>query len=150
MERNSKGQFIFTTGKGRYKRINYQGKNIQYSRYVWIKQYGNIPNNLLVHHIDGNKYNNNLDNLALITIKGHNFLHRHPAWNKGIKASENKNWADTIKKAQANRLKTFLPKFKETFDLRNTGKKWKEISTILGISDRQAMGRVQRYKELIN
>ena len=34
-----------------------------------------LPKGFVVHHIDGNKKNNNIDNLALITTSGHGKLH---------------------------------------------------------------------------
>jgi hypothetical protein len=44
-------------------------------RYVWQKEVGKIPNGYHIHHIDGNKANNSLDNLALVTASGHERLH---------------------------------------------------------------------------
>ena len=35
----------------------------------------NIPKNLVIHHIDGNPLNNDLDNLALTTHAGHKMIH---------------------------------------------------------------------------
>lgn len=34
-----------------------------------------IPKGYVVHHIDGNKHNNDIDNLALLTVSGHSKLH---------------------------------------------------------------------------
>lgn len=34
-----------------------------------------IPKGFNVHHVDGNKSNNNLNNLALLTVAGHAILH---------------------------------------------------------------------------
>jgi hypothetical protein len=42
-----------------------------------------LPSHLEVHHIDGNPLNNSLDNLALVTSKGHNALHhQRPEWSR--------------------------------------------------------------------
>ena len=34
-----------------------------------------LPKGYVVHHIDGNKKNNTIDNLALMTVSGHSKLH---------------------------------------------------------------------------
>lgn len=44
-------------------------------RYVWENEVGEIPKGYHVHHIDGDKSNNSIDNLALITASGHERLH---------------------------------------------------------------------------
>lgn len=44
-------------------------------RYVWEYYYGDIPKGFHVHHIDGDKSNNDISNLALLTPQAHNKLH---------------------------------------------------------------------------
>ena len=148
MKRNKKGQFIFTTGRGMYKRKIVNGVNLQNSRVEWQKIFGPIPMGMIIHHVDGNKRNDNIINLKLVTITEHNRIHRHPAWNKGLKSSTNKKMAECIINAQKGRQKYFLPKFKETYALRMSGKTLKETAEILNISTRQVIERVKRYKEL--
>ena len=41
-----------------------------------------LPRSLHVHHIDGDKQNNSLDNLALVTPAGHRTLHMTTGWSK--------------------------------------------------------------------
>ena len=60
------------------------GKDEYVHRLVMAEALGlsNLPEELHVHHIDGNKQNNSLDNLALVTNTGHQEIHRResPAW----------------------------------------------------------------------
>lgn len=44
-------------------------------RYVWECEVGTIPKGCQIHHIDGNKANNDLSNLAIMTTTGHQRLH---------------------------------------------------------------------------
>lgn len=44
-------------------------------RYVWECEVGPIPKGCQIHHIDGNKANNDLSNLAIMTATGHQRLH---------------------------------------------------------------------------
>lgn len=44
-------------------------------RYIWEKEVGAIPAGYHVHHIDGNKGNNTIDNLSIMTHSGHERLH---------------------------------------------------------------------------
>lgn len=53
------------------------GKRTLEHRAVWETAYGPIPKGLHVHHIDGDKTNNRLDNLALAANSAHQGLHRH-------------------------------------------------------------------------
>lgn len=44
-------------------------------RYVWEKEVGQIPKGFHVHHINGNKADNRIENLSIMTAKGHERLH---------------------------------------------------------------------------
>lgn len=150
MERNKKGQFIYTTGKGRYKRKEIDGHNVQYSRYVWEKRFGKIPNGTIVHHIDKNKMNNNINNLALLAYSAHNLLHSkdRKVWNKGLTVRNNKKMAILIEKRNVVKLKTMKKKCENTWRLRQSGLKLYEIAKKLNISSRQVSERLKRYKTL--
>jgi len=50
-----------------YLGIQLSSKNYKVHQIVWIMHFGNIPENLIIDHIDGNKINNNLNNLRLVT-----------------------------------------------------------------------------------
>jgi hypothetical protein len=62
-----------------------QGKRIFQHRLVMAQALGveTLPSYMDVHHIDGNTRNNHLDNLALVTKKGHAALHhQRPSWSR--------------------------------------------------------------------
>jgi hypothetical protein len=44
-------------------------------RYVWEREVGPIPKGCHIHHIDGNKANNDITNLSILTGSGHQKLH---------------------------------------------------------------------------
>jgi hypothetical protein len=50
-----------------YARVAYQGIRPLYHAVVWILHYGEIPNGLQIDHIDGNRTNNAITNLRLVT-----------------------------------------------------------------------------------
>ena len=55
---------------------NYNGKNIPFSHYIWIKENNSkVPKGFVIHHIDGNQRNNDIKNLKLMTSKSHKQLH---------------------------------------------------------------------------
>ena len=50
-------------------------RRIRLHQAVWIAEYGEIPDGAHIHHIDGDKNNNGIDNLALMPVKEHLSLH---------------------------------------------------------------------------
>lgn len=42
---------------------------------IWIEKHGEIPKGYIIHHIDKNKKNNNINNLQMVTRSEHTILH---------------------------------------------------------------------------
>lgn len=55
--------------------ISKGGRKIRLHRYIWEKYNGVIPRGYHIHHIDKNKFNNNIENLALLSPTEHEKLH---------------------------------------------------------------------------
>ena len=53
----------------------FQRKGRRLHRAVWEKYNGKVPDGYHVHHIDGDRSNNNIENLAL--MEGHDHLSEH-------------------------------------------------------------------------
>lgn len=70
----------FSSSNG-YPTIFVNGKNILLHRYVWEKNFGEIPKGYEIHHKDKNKLNWSIDNLELIEIEKH---HRKHAIENGL------------------------------------------------------------------
>lgn len=65
-----------TTKKGYLRfRKDKNGKLRMEHSVVWEEHYGEIPQGMQIHHIDGNKTNNNIENLQLVTPLEHKRLH---------------------------------------------------------------------------
>jgi len=45
--------------------------SIQKHRAVWIEHHGEIPEGMVIHHINGNKKDNRIENLECLTRKEH-------------------------------------------------------------------------------
>jgi len=56
-----------------------------------------LPRSLAVHHIDGDKKNNDLDNLALVTHAGHNAIHYLQGEDSLLLKSRKSTIADALK-----------------------------------------------------
>lgn len=71
------------------------GKTVYMHRYVWEYSNGEIPDGHHVHHIDGDKANNALSNLELISSSDHSKLH-----NKEREEKTPMWWKDGLEKAR--------------------------------------------------
>lgn len=56
--------------------VRFRNRGILYHTIVWILINGNIPNDRIIDHIDGNKINNDISNLRLVT-NSENMLNRY-------------------------------------------------------------------------
>lgn len=64
----------------RYRNIKINGRSVSEHRWVWEQANGPIPAGYLVHHRNGDKLDNRLENLELLTHAEHSRHHndRHP------------------------------------------------------------------------
>ena len=147
--RNEKGQFVFTTGKGRYKVVQKKNKRIGVHRLVWELYKGKIPEGYIIHHINGNKLDNRIENLACISVKEHNLIHAkdRPIWNKGMKVKNSEKWAKTLEKAVNVRNRNYFEKCKLVYNLRKKMSA-REVSKKIGLCERQIYSILKRYEEL--
>ncbi len=148
-QRNEKGQWMNTTDVTLYKRVQFNGikMSAQNREFCMALNIPFIPKGFAVHHLDRNPRNNNIDNLALVTVTAHNRIHAHSPWNKGLKASTDTKWGETIKKIQGKRNQTFISRWEEAYNLRLEGKTYEEIGKILGKSRMSVSNQVKKYKE---
>lgn len=61
--------------KSPYKHMKLGNKVMRNHRAVWTMTYGPIPKGYIVHHRNGNKGDNRLENLELMTFSEHSRLH---------------------------------------------------------------------------
>jgi hypothetical protein len=103
--------------KSGYRQIKLQNISYPAHRLIWVYHYGNIDVNLQIDHIDGNKDNNSIKNLRLVTAQQncHNRSKLNAkgyTWNK-----KDKKWHASI--YIQGKLK-FLGQFINEIDARNS------------------------------
>lgn len=59
----------------RYRKKRVYGKFKQIHRLIWEEHHGPIPDGCIIHHIDGDSLNNDIDNLQMLTVRKHNKIH---------------------------------------------------------------------------
>ena len=95
-----------TLSSNGYNRFTKDGKHWSHHRYVWTQAYGEIPKGKHIHHINGIKTDNRLENLKLVT---HQENHRQSdRWGKGYVYYPNKT---SIRKYKAKRFGEYLGYF---------------------------------------
>jgi len=55
--------------------IDKKGNKVRRCKYIWEQQNGEMPKGKMIHHIDGNKKNDAIENLQLCSRKEHRLLH---------------------------------------------------------------------------
>lgn len=150
MGRDSMGRFKGEGGRTLYKKVQYGGHLMQeHQRCFCIAlDISKIPKGFVVHHLNGKKMDNDINNLCLMTITAHNRIHSHVAWNKGLTTKESEKWNKTIQKAVATRKGNYLAiKGKEVYTLKREGKSTREIAKALGITRATVAHRLKMYLE---
>lgn len=66
---------FYVKPEGYYKADHAKYGGITMHRYVWEREYGTIGAGLHVHHVDGDKSNNDISNLELLTASDHSTHH---------------------------------------------------------------------------
>ena len=70
------GKYILIVAPDWYKGKLYRGRYCYEHHAVWEKTNGKpVPDGFVVHHKDGNRFNNSVDNLELLERVSHNRLH---------------------------------------------------------------------------
>ena len=97
------GSLCGTLGTGGYTYITLKGYKVVLHRLLWTYLYGQIPDGLVIDHIDCNRSNNNPQNLRLVTV-GENLQNRRtslPSAKSGLlgvtPCCRSKSWIAQIK-----------------------------------------------------
>lgn len=69
-------------GSARSWRVSFQGKLYTIHRIIWVLIHGDIASDLVIDHLDGNPFNNHIDNLSLKTSTGNSMNKRKYSKNK--------------------------------------------------------------------
>lgn len=109
-----------------YVRVRKDGKEYRAHRLIWEMHKGQIPENMLIDHIDGDTLNNRIENLRLATRQQNNVnaITKNKLSNlpKGISFVNNKYRARLTYKGTTYSLGTYstVEEAKQVYDTKNT------------------------------
>ena len=76
-ERIKKEGYASYITMGGYRNLYIPGiRHISEHKHIWIVNNGTIPKGFHIHHLDGNKLNNNINNLMMLSETSHKQLHK--------------------------------------------------------------------------
>jgi len=93
------GKEAGSIGCGGYKRVALRGRQFLQHRLIWQMKHG-VLGNKQIDHIDGNKLNNNIKNLRLVTglqNARNQKLHKNSSGVFGVYKRESNNWQARIR-----------------------------------------------------
>jgi len=148
-KRDKMGRFVFINGNARYKNKQLNGKRKGEHVIIWEKfNDKEVPKGCVIHHVNKDKKDNRIENLICMTYKEHNQIHKHPAWNKGIKAPQisKSRLGHSVSNEQIQKQKlSFFLKFLDSnikiWKLRDEGLTFEQIAKELNITKGQAVAR---------
>jgi len=65
-----------------YIRVKFRGKITTMHRAIWELVNGEIPKDYMIHHKNGNKKDNRIDNLECLSRKQHGIKHRKKSYSE--------------------------------------------------------------------
>ncbi len=69
-------------GNDGYRRIKIKGKNFLYHRWLWMKHHGPVPGGHELHHRNGDRGDNRIENLEVVEIHAHRSKHKREHWKR--------------------------------------------------------------------
>jgi len=123
---------------------------LELHRYIWEQVHGPIPEGFCIHHINGDKKDNHLGNLALVTYAEHNQIHSpdRPIWNAGLTRETSLKWNAAIEKRMRTKADHYAERCFATVNLWRQGMNAAQIALTLDISSRQVYSRLNTFANI--